>query len=57
VQVRHKAWASQKPLTLLRGVICQVTRPLAFSKTRSEYSGRLTSGAYSHFVGSAAFRL
>src|SRR5262245_15180677 len=39
VQVRQSACASQNPLTLLRGVICQVTRPLAFSKTRSEYSG------------------
>ena len=49
--------ASQKPLTLLRGVTCQVTRPLAFSKVRSEYSRRPTSGAYSHCAGSPAFRL
>ena len=42
---------------LLRGVTCQVTRPLAFSKVRSEYSRRLTSGAYSHCDGSPAFRL
>ena len=45
VQVRHSACASQKTLTLLRGVACHVTRPLAFSKVRSEYSRRLTSGA------------
>ena len=57
VQVRHNACASQKPLILLRGVTCHVTRPLAFSKVRSEYSRRLKSGAYSHLAGSPAFRL
>src|ERR1041384_1677456 len=31
VQVRHTDCASQKPLTLLRGVACHVIRPLAFS--------------------------
>ena len=41
VHARHRDCASQKPLTLLRGVTCQVRRPLAFSKVRSEYSLRL----------------
>ena len=31
VHVRQSAWASQKPLSLLRGVTCHVTRPLTFS--------------------------
>src|SRR5690349_20271560 len=31
VQLRHNDCTSQKPLTLLRGVTCHVTRPLAFS--------------------------
>ena len=42
---RQSDCASQKPPTLLRGVTCHVTRPLAFSNVRSEYSGRLKSGA------------
>ena len=57
VQARHSACASQKPLILLRGVTCHVTRPLAFSNVRSEYSGRSRSGAYSHCDGSPALRL
>src|SRR5262249_30403647 len=48
VHVRHKLCVSQNPLTLWREAACQVTRPLAFSKVRSEYSRRVTSGAYSH---------
>ena len=57
MQVRHSAWASQKPLNLLRRVACHVIRALAFSNVRSEYSRRVVSGAYSHAAGSPAFRL
>ena len=49
VHDRHSACASQKPLTLLRGVTCHVSRPLTFSNVRSEYAGRVTSGAYRHW--------
>src|SRR4029453_1953197 len=54
VQVRHSVCSSQKAATLLRRVICHVTRALAFSNSRSEYALRLTSGAYDHFVESPA---
>src|SRR5262245_48813689 len=57
VQVRQSACSSQKAPTLLRGVICHVTRALAFSNRRSEYAIRFESGAYNHFAGSLALRL
>src|SRR6187401_1773400 len=57
VQVRQSVCSSQKTLTLLRRVICHVTRALAFSNRRSEYALRLVSGAYDHFTGSPALRL
>src|SRR5687767_4576606 len=57
VQVRHSVCWSQYPLTLLRKVVCQVTRALAFSNSRSEYTIRLMSGAYSHCAGWPAFML
>ena len=58
VQVRHSVCASQKPLTLLRGV----DLPRDARRWHSRTSGRSTlagstSGAYSHCVGSPAFRL
>ena len=57
MQVRQSVCSSQKTLTLLRRVICHVTRALAFSNRRSEYALRLESGAYDHFTGSPALRL
>src|SRR5262249_3024278 len=57
VQVRQSACSSHKRLNLLRGVICQVTRALAFSNRRSEDDLPLRSGAYNHFAGSAALGL
>src|SRR6266850_5802919 len=57
VQVRQSVCSSQKTPTLVRRVICHVTRALAFSNKRSEYARRLESGAYNHFAGSPALRL
>src|SRR6187399_3116252 len=56
VQLRHTLWASRKAPTFWRGLTCQVTRALAFSNVRSEYSRRFVSGSYSHFDGSPALR-
>jgi hypothetical protein len=42
---------------LLRGVTCQVMRPLKFSHVRSEYIWLLGSATYSHLVGSPALAL
>src|SRR5438128_2508777 len=54
---RQTTCSSQNPLILLRGVICHVMRPSAFSHVRSVNSGRVVSGRYVHFVGSPAFWL
>ena len=45
VHCRQSDWTSQNALIVLRGVARHVTRPLAFSYVRSEYSGRPRSGA------------
>src|SRR3954468_376837 len=56
-QARQTTCSSQKPLILLRGVICHVTRTSPFSHVRSVYSGLVRSGTYVHFVGSPEFWL
>ena len=57
VHFRQFVCSSQNPPILLRGVACQVMRPLTFSDVRSLYAGWLKSGTYSHLVGSPTFWL
>ena len=57
VQARHRDCTSQKPLTLLRGVTCQVRRPLAFSKVRSEYALRADVGRVEPPIGIAGVQV
>ena len=57
VHLRQIACSSQNAPNLLRGVTCQVMRPLTFSHVRSEYIWLFRSATYSHLVGSPAFGL
>src|SRR6185503_14767796 len=49
--------SDQLRFTLLRGVTCQVMRPIPFLSTPSEYAGRVLSQSTDHAFGLPAFLL